>query len=89
MDTLETLLMQLPHIIPTDSVEDGYEVVDDWGYSPTLGHFDGAWHVDWVHSEGDSLISFDGETPTEAVVKAIKFCVEHKLKRCQTFCGKY
>lgn len=42
MVTLETLFMQLPHIIPTDSVEDGYEVVDDWGYSPTLGHFDGA-----------------------------------------------
>lgn len=79
MVTLETLFMQLPHIIPTDNVEDGYEVVDDWGYSPTLGHFDGAWHVDWIHSEGDSLVTFDGENPTEAVVKAIKFCMEHQL----------
>lgn len=31
MVTLETLFIKLPHIIPTDSVEDGYEVVDDWG----------------------------------------------------------
>ena len=44
MVTLGTLFMQLPHIIPTDSVEDCYEVVDDLRYSPTIGHFDSASH---------------------------------------------
>lgn len=43
----------------------------DWGYSPNLYHFDGAWHVSWIHcSEGDTFMDFSGETIGEAVKKA-------------------
>ena len=41
---------ELPHI---NSL---YEIVDDWGYAPNLYHFDGSWHVTWIHcEEGDGF----------------------------------
>ena len=45
--------------------------VEDWGYTPNLYHFDGSWHVDWIHCEdGDSIKGFDADTPEEAIDKA-------------------
>ena len=59
---------ELPHI---NSL---YEIVDDWGYSPNLYHFDGDWHVTWIHCEdGDGLNDFVGETPEEAINKAYEW----------------
>ena len=59
------LFSSLPHL-------DGeYHPIDDWGYTPTLYHFDTQWFVDWIHySEGDSLLSYSGKTPEEAIMKA-------------------
>lgn len=54
--------------------------LQDWGYTPNLYHFDGSWHVDWIHcEEGDSIEGFTAETPEEAIDKAYnwfhsKFC---------------
>ena len=67
MEVLEKF-KELPHL------SGNYEIVDDWGYTPTLYHFDGMWLVDWIHcEEGDSLTSFDGDTPEDAIEKAYKW----------------
>ncbi len=59
---------ELPHI------NSSYEILDDWGYTPSLYHFDGMWHVSWIHcSDGDSLDDFSGSTPEEAIDKAYKW----------------
>lgn len=59
---------ELPHINLR------YEILDDWGYTPNLYHFDGMWHVTWIHcSDGDSLNDFSGSTPEEAIDKAYKW----------------
>ena len=59
---------KLPHI---NSL---YEIVDDWGYAPNLYHFDGDWHVTWIHcEEGDGLDDFIGDTPEEAINKAYEW----------------
>ena len=59
---------ELPHI---NSL---YEIVDDWGYTPNLYHFDGMWHVSWIHCEDfDTLEDFNGYTPEEAVDEAYKW----------------
>ena len=59
---------ELPHI---NSL---YEIVDDWGYAPNLYHFDGSWHVTWIHcEEGDGLDDFVGESPEEAINKAYEW----------------
>lgn len=48
--------------------------VEDWGYAPNLYHFDGSWHVDWIHCEdGDSIKGFDADTPEEAIDKAYEW----------------
>ena len=61
---------ELPHI---NSL---YEIVDDWGYTPNLYHFDGSWHVTWIHcEEGDGLDDFVGETPEEAINKAYEWFI--------------
>ena len=55
-------------------------VLIDWGYTPSLCHFDTAWHVGWVHcEEGDILVDFEGNTPEEAIKKAFDWCIELKL----------
>lgn len=59
---------ELPHITSE------YEIMDDWGYTPTLYYCDATWVVDWVSCiEGDTLISFTGKTPEEAIQKAYKW----------------
>ena len=48
--------------------------VEDWEYTPNLYHFDGSWHVDWIHCEdGDSIKGFTAQTPEEAIDKASKW----------------
>lgn len=65
---------ELPHL------NSSYEKLDDWGYTPNLYHFDGEWHVSWIHCEdGDALNGFSGSTPEKAIDKAYnwfhsKFC---------------
>ena len=59
---------ELPHI------NSHYEKLYDWGYTPNLYHFDGMWHVSWIHCEdGDTLEDFSGSTPEEAIDKAYKW----------------
>lgn len=59
---------ELPHI---NSL---YELQEDWAYTPNLYHFEGEWHVSWIHcSEGDALNDFSGSTPEEAIDKAYKW----------------
>ena len=59
------MFKELPHL------NGDYEVVPDWGYTPTLFHCDTLWHVAWIHcEEGDELINFHGKTPEEAIEKA-------------------
>jgi len=73
MEALE-LFKKLPHL--------NYKrkVVTDWEYTPSLCHFDTAWHVGWVHcEEGDILVDFEGNTPEEAIKKAFDWCIELKL----------
>ena len=56
---------ELPHI------NSDYKIVNDWGYTPNLYHFDKSWHVTWIHcEEGDGLDDFEGKTPEEAIDKA-------------------
>ena len=63
------LFKKLPHI-NSDMI-----VTSDWGYVPSLYHFDGSWVVDWLHSEdGDSLVNFSANTPEEAIQNAWEFC---------------
>lgn len=73
MDALKVFML-LPHL-------DGYQrVISDWGYTPSLYHFDSEWHVSWVHcEEGDSLQDFSGKTPEEAIDNAFKWCKENEL----------
>ncbi len=48
-----------------------YEIQEDWAYTPNLYHFDGEWHVSWIHCEdGDALNDFSGSTPAKAIDKA-------------------
>jgi len=36
-----------------------------------LAHFDGMWHVDWIHCEDDdSVVGFSANTTEEAIDKA-------------------
>jgi hypothetical protein len=64
-DALEKF-KELPHI-DTDCGSI-YRVVNDWGYSPNLYHYDGSWHVSWIHcQEGDTLKDFSGSTPEEVI----------------------
>lgn len=59
------LFKKLPHINSDN------EIVSDWGYAPNLYHFDGSWHVTWIHCEdSDGLYDFEGKTPEEAIQKA-------------------
>jgi len=59
------LFESLPHI------SGDRNIVDDWGYTPSLYHFDTKWHVSWVHCEdGDVLIDYVGNTPEEAILNA-------------------
>ena len=68
------LFKKLPHL------NDNKEVVDDWGYTPDLYHFDTKWHVSWIHCDGGfAFIDFECETPEEAIQKAFDWCVELKL----------
>ena len=56
---------ELPHLTYK------YERMNDWGYCANLYHFDGEWHVTWIHCEDcDSLDDFVGNTPEEAIDKA-------------------
>lgn len=55
----------LPHI------NDEECICEDWGYSPNLYHFDGAWHISWIEcSEGDVLYDFYANSIEEVVEKA-------------------
>lgn len=66
-----TMFTSLPHL------DDNKKIVDDWGYTPNLYHFDTKWHVSWIHcSEGDSLVDFMGDSPEEAITKAYNFISE-------------
>ena len=66
------LFKELPHINSDKAV-----VTDGWGYAPNLYNFDGSWFVDWIHcDDGDSLVSFQADTPEEAIQKAYDFCKE-------------
>lgn len=38
----------------------------DYGFMPTLYHYDGMWHVDWMDEVG-SFKEFSGETPEEVI----------------------
>lgn len=59
---------KLPHL------NSDYEVVDDWAYTPSLGHCDGNWAVCWIHCEdGDVLHECIGDTPEEAIDKAVEW----------------
>ena len=55
-----------------EHINSKYEKVeDDWGYAPTLYSFDGQWHVSWVSCEElDVLISYEADSPQEAILKA-------------------
>lgn len=56
------------------------KVIDDWGYTPNLYHFDTQWHVSWIHcEEDDGTLDFSGSTPEECIDKAYKFCIDNKL----------
>jgi len=66
-DCLEKFI-RLPHL------NSDYEVVDDWAYTPSLAHCDGSWGVCWVHCEdGDTLHQCIGDTPAEAIDKAVEW----------------
>ena len=68
------LFKKLPHL------DYNKNVITDWGYTPNLYHFDGSWHVSWIHcEEGDSFIDFEAGTPEEAIKKAFDWCGELKL----------
>lgn len=59
------LFKQLPHL------NGDYEIVDDWGYTPSLYHFDTQYVVSWVHcEEGDTLLDYTADTPEEAIILA-------------------
>ena len=59
---------ELPHI---NSL---YEIVNDLGYTPNLYHFDGMWHVSWIHCSGEDMLDdFSGSTPEEAIDRAYKW----------------
>lgn len=69
MNALEKF-KELPHI-DTNGGGGIQKVVPDWAYSPNLYHFNGEWHVSWIHcQEGDTLKDFSGSTPEEAIDKA-------------------
>lgn len=75
-DDALSLFKTLPHL------DGNYNIVDDWGYTPNLYHFDTQWFVDWIHcEEGDSLLSYSGKTPEEAIMKACHYIQDiNKLK---------
>lgn len=61
------LFKQLPHL------NGEFEIVEDWGYTPSLYHFDSQWFVSWVHCEdGDTILDYFGDTPEEAIINAYK-----------------
>lgn len=63
------LFKKLPHL------DNEYNKVNDWGYSPNLYHFDGSWHISWIHCEdGDSLIDFEYKEIEEAIKAALEWC---------------
>lgn len=74
MKTIEEMMVKLPHL--------NYEkdVVNDWGYSANLYHFDGEWHCDFISvEEGDILLNFSGNTPTDAVTEAYNYCKQRNI----------
>lgn len=71
-DYLEKFI-RLPHL------NSDYEVVDDWAYTPSLAHCDSNWGVCWVHCEdGDTLHACIGDTPAEAIDKAVEWLNSRK-----------
>lgn len=66
LDYIE-MFMSLPHI------DDKFQPIDDWGYIPNLYHFDGQWHVSWIHhDDGENLLSYSASTPEEAIRLAVE-----------------
>lgn len=62
------MFKKLPHL------NGNCEIVNDWGYTPSLYHFDTKWFVSWIHcEEGDSLLDCGGDTPEEAIEKAYAY----------------
>lgn len=49
------------------------EITTNDCYNPNLYPWDGVWIVSWVSDEGDSLLEFNGNTPEEAIEKAVKY----------------
>ena len=85
------LFKQLPHLAIDYNAEPvkgyregfnrGFEVVDDWAYTPNLYHFDTEWHLSWIHcSEGDGIIDFrHPDSPEDCIMQAYEFCVKNKF----------
>ena len=70
------LFKELPHINSSR-----FACGDNEGYVPSLYFYDGFWIVDLIHCEdGDSLLSFSGETPEEAIQKAYKYYKEYIIQ---------
>ena len=52
-----------------DPIEEGsIKEVDQ--YLPSLYEFGGEWFVDWYDATGDAILSFYGETPKQAIIRA-------------------
>lgn len=68
------LFKKLPHL------DDNRKVVEDWGYTPCLYHFDSEWHVSWTHcDENDTIEDFCASTPEKAIKDAFEWCVVNNL----------
>lgn len=73
MDTLD-LFKRLPHL------DEDRKVIDDWGYTPCLYHFDGEWHVSWMNcDDNDTIEDFCASTLEKAINDAFEWCIKNNL----------
>lgn len=75
METLEDILAELPDILIIDDMEDNQFYYSDI-YIATLYYKDKKWHLDYLNSNGDSIVEFIGESPWGVTCAAYDYCKE-------------
>lgn len=76
---------KLPRLCHNDAATSKDDLIcrvegDEWGYVPTLSNDpEGGWSVDWISSEGDSILLVASSSAEMAIIKAYNYCEIHNL----------
>ena len=75
MEVLEDILIKLPDILIENDMDDNQSYYSDI-YTATLYYRNKNWHLDYLNSNGDSIVEFTGESPRGVIYAAYNYCKE-------------